>query len=145
MKLQFIAVTATLATLCFNPVFAAGNQTPIDVNVDTGSHTCTSIGQEKKVYKEIYAGDDRYFIDDNLSEVSKFGAGSCEYSPDGGNSYEKKPFCVIDADNEKECQPRLVRVIVRAFADCTNNPTKLQSRIGTECRFTATSKKGIPQ
>lgn len=124
---------------------ATGNTTPIDVTVDTGTHTCTSIGQEKKVYKEIYAGDGRYFIDENLSEVSRFGAGGCEYSPDGGNSYEKKTFCVTDADGDRECQPRLVRVIVRAFADCTNNPAKLATKIATECRFSATSKKGNPQ
>lgn len=46
---------------------------PIDVTVDTGSHTCTSIGQEKKVYKDVYAGDGRYFVNPNLGEVSHFG------------------------------------------------------------------------
>lgn len=124
---------------------AAGNTTPIDVTVDTGSHTCTSLGQEKKVYKTIEAGEGRYFFNESLGETSKFGAGSCEFNSDGGGvAYEKKVYCVTDADGDQECSPRLVKVIVRAFADCTNNPTKIGSRIGTECRFTATSKKGNP-
>ena len=116
--------------------------TPIDVTVDTGSHTCTSIGQEKKVYKEVYAGDSRYFLNPSLSTVSVFGKGSCEFSPDHANSYETKEFCVTDADGQKECSPRVIRVIVRAFADCTNDPRKLTSRIAAECRFTGTSKRG---
>lgn len=126
-------------------VFPQGFTTPIDVTVDTGSHTCTSPGQEKKVYKEIYAGDNRYFINESLSETSRFGSGGCEYSPDGGNSYEKRNFCVTDADGQRECTPRLVKVNVRAFADCTNDVSRIGSRISTECRFTATSKRGTPQ
>ncbi|CUS38069.1 hypothetical protein [Candidatus Nitrospira nitrificans] len=127
-------------------VFAAGNTVPIDVTVDTGSHTCTSIGQDHRAYRDIYAGDGRYFFKEQLAEKTKFGAGNCEYNSDGGgNAYETRSFCVTDADGEKECSQRLVRVIVRAYADCTNNPGKLTSRVGTECRFTATSKKGNPQ
>ena len=123
-----------------------GFVTPIDQNVDTGSHTCTSQGQDIKVYKSILAGENRYFINENLSVVSQFGAGSCEYSPDHvPDSYVKKIFCVTDADGQQECTPKLVQVIIRAYADCTNNPLKLGSRIGTECRFTATSKRGNPQ
>lgn len=137
-----------IAALLLAPlhVSAQGFSTPIDVTVDTGSHTCTSVGQEKKVYKDVYAGDSRYFINDNLSEVSKFGSGSCEYDPEAGdNAYQKKSFCVKDADGQPECVPRLVKVRVRAFADCTNNPAKLTTKIGTECRFTATSKRGNPE
>ena len=120
--------------------------TPIDVTIDTGSHTCTSIGQESKVYKAIDAGDSRYFINEALGTISTFGKGECAYSPDhGADAYVKKSFCVTDADGLKECTPRLVKVIVRAFADCTNDPSKIGSRIAAECSFTATSKRGIPE
>lgn len=118
---------------------------PIDVTVDTGSHTCTSQGQEKKVYKEIYAGDSRYFVNESLTTVSAFGKGECAYSPDHGENYVTKSFCLTDADGQKECTQRLVRVVVRAFADCTMNLSKLGTRIAAECRFTATSKRGSPQ
>lgn len=125
---------------------AAGNTVPIDQNVDTGTHLCTSIGQDIKVYKPISAGEGRYFFGEHLGEVSKFGAGDCQFNSDGGgNAYETKVFCVTDADGEKECAPRLVGVIVRAYADCTNDPRRINSRISTECRFTAISKKGNPQ
>lgn len=143
MKLNLVIALA-LAVPTY--AFAAGNTVPVDVTVDTGSHQCTRQGQDVKVYKEISAGEGRYFFEDHLGEVSKFGAGSCEFNSDGGGvAYETKKFCVIDADGDKECSSRLVKVVVRAYADCTNNLTKIGSRIGTECRFTATSKKGNPQ
>lgn len=127
-------------------VLAQGNTVPIDVTVDTGNHSCTSSGQEHKVYKTIEAGAGRYFFNEHLGEVSNFGGrGSCEYNSDGGGTaYETKPFCVTDADGAKECSQRLTKVVVRAFADCGNNPIP-GSRVGRECRFTATSKKGNPQ
>lgn len=125
--------------------FAQGNTAPIDVTADTGSHTCTSIGQDHKNYKTAYAGDDRYFVDLTLSTVSIFGKGGCEYSPDHSPAIENKVFCVTDADGQPECQPRPVKVTIRAYADCTNNPTKLGSQVAAECRFTATTKKGKPK
>ena len=136
-----------VVTLCAASTAIAqqGLTTPVDVTVDTGSHTCVSTGQEKKVYKEVYAGDSRYFVNESLSTVSVFGKGECAYSPDHGDSYQTKNFCVTDADGQKECSPRLVKVIVRAFADCTNNPLKKDTRIAAECRFMATSKRGSPQ
>jgi hypothetical protein len=133
------------ALCAFAQAASAQFTTPVDVTVDTGSHTCTSTGQEKKVYKEIYAGDSRYFVGESLSTVSTFGKGECAYSPDHGENYVTKNFCVTDADGQKECSQRLVKVVVRAFADCTNNPLKLGTRIAAECRFTATSKRGNPQ
>lgn len=145
MMSRRVVAIATL-TVAFHQAFAAdGFRTPVDVTVDTGSHTCTEIGWDKKDYQDVYAGDGRYFIDDKLSTVSVFGSGSCEYSPDHPNSYETRRFCVTDADGEKECTSKPVRVIIRAYADCTNNPTNLGSRVGTECRFTATSKRGNPE
>lgn len=139
-----ILVAMALAVPAY--AFAAeGNTVPIDVTVDTGSHTCTHQGQDVKVYKTIEAGAGRYFINESLGEVSKFGAGSCEFNSDGGgNPHETKVFCTTDADGAPECLPRLSKVVVRAYADCTNNMSKLGSQIGTECRFTATSKKGNP-
>lgn len=139
-----ILVAMALAVPAY--AFAAeGNTVPVDVTVDTGSHQCTHQGQEVKVEKGIEAGAGRYFINDSLGEVSKFGAGSCEFFSDSGeNPRQTKVFCTTDADGAPECLPRLSKVIVRAFADCTNNLGKIGSRIGTECRFTATSKKGNP-
>ena len=141
VKTIFVALALSSAAQFVQAQFI----TPIDVTVDTGSHTCTSTGQEKKVHKEIYAGDGRYFTNESLSTVSTFGKGECAYSPDHGDNYVTKNFCVTDADGQKECSPRLVKVVVRAFADCTNNPLRLGSRIAAECRFTATSKRGNPQ
>jgi hypothetical protein len=122
--------------------------TPIAVTIDTGSHTCTSIGMEKKTYSDppITAGESRYFINPAIETVSTYGKGECAYSPDHApDSYVTKSFCVTDADGQRECSPRLVQVIVRAFADCTNNPGNLGSRIGAECKFTAISKRGNPE
>lgn len=143
----FICAVGSAFFIAPSSGFAQGNTVPIDVTIDTGNHTCTKPGQEHKVYKTIEAGEGRYFFNDNLGEVSKFGpAGSCEYNSDGGgNPRETKPFCVTDADGAKECSQRLTKVIVRAFADCTNNLDKIGSKVGRECRFTATSKKGNPQ
>ncbi|MEQ1560789.1 MAG: tetratricopeptide repeat protein [Methyloglobulus sp.] len=117
--------------------------TPIDVSVDTGSHTCTSLGQEMKVYSEVYAGDGRYFVNSILAVMYKFGAGNCEFNSDGGApAIQTGQFKFTDADGQVEIMEKPIRYIVRAFADCTNNPGNLGSRISTECRFTATSKIG---
>lgn len=140
-KLEIFSLFALLLVLPFQ--LFAQSTTPIDVTVDTGSHTCTSMGQEKKVYKDVYAGDGRYFANPALGEVSKFGAGNCEYNSDGGApAIQTAQFKFTDADGAVEMMDKPIRYIVRAFADCTNNPGKLGSRIGTECRFTATSKRG---
>jgi len=118
----------------------------ISETVETGEHICTSIGQEKKSYKAVEAGEGRYFFNEQLAENSKIGAGSCEFNSDGGGiAYETKRMCVIDAGGKRECASRLFRGVIRAFADCTNNPLKLGSKIETKCRFTAVSKKGIPE
>ena len=97
------AILALPLMMLSSTLYAQGYSTPVDVTVDTGSHTCTSIGQEKKVYKDVYVGDSRYFVDDNLSEVSLFGAGGCEYNSDGGgNAHEMQVFCVTDADGQPD-------------------------------------------
>lgn len=127
-------------------VFSQGGySTPISVKVDTGSHICTHLGQDYKEYETIYAGDNRYFINEQLSEISRFGAGNCVYNTDGVPPFEKKNFCVTDADGQRECFLRVVRVNVRAYADCTNDPRKIGSSVGTACLFTAISKRGDPQ
>lgn len=124
---------------------AGGNAEPVEEIVDTGEHVCTSIGQEKKVYKTVEAGEGRYFFNEQLGET-KYGAGSCEFNSDGGGiAYETKRICAIDAGGEKECASRLVKVVIRAFADCTNHLAKLGTKILTQCRFTAIRKKGISQ
>lgn len=121
----------------------AQNTVPIDLIADTGSHTCRALGQEVKVYRDVYAGKSRYFSDPTLAEHSKFGEGNCVYTSDGGvPAIQMEKFKFLDADGGVEWIDKPVRFIVRAFADCTNNPAKLGSRIGTECRFTGTSKKG---
>lgn len=122
----------------------AQNIVPVEVNVDTGSHTCTKIGQDHKAYQDVFAGKGRYFVNPALDTVSKFGDGNCVYTSDGGAydvRYEKFKF--TDADGEVEWMDKPVNFVVRAYADCTNNVLKLASRVGTACRFTATSKKGM--
>lgn len=124
---------------------AQGVTAPIDITADTGSHTCTSQGQDHKNYRTASAGDDRYFVDMKLTTVSIFGKGSCEYSPDHNPAIEEKVFCVTDADGKPECQPRPVKVTIRAYADCTNDLRKINTRVAAECRFTAITKRGKPQ
>jgi hypothetical protein len=139
------------AQLLFSIAVQAGDvpppsnvQVPVDKTVDTGSHTCTSIGQEKKVYDDAIAGEGRYFVDESLTTVSQFGAGNCTYESDGaGPSVEMKKFKFVDADGAVEMMDKPVRYRIRAFADCTNNPAKLTTQIGTECKFTGVSKRGI--
>lgn len=143
MRLYTLVLLA--AAVCPVAAFAQGNTAPADITADTGSHTCTAQGQDYKNYRTAYAGDSRYFVDMKLATVSVFGSGGCEYSPDHNPAIEEKVFCVTDADGQPECQPRPVKVTIRAYADCTNNLGKLGSRVGTECRFTATTKKGKPQ
>ena len=139
-KIYFFALILSTSSY----LFADNNfTTPINVPVDTGSHTCTKIGQDKKVYENIYAGDGRYFVDPKFVEESKFGSGNCEYNSDGGGeAIQTAKFKFTDADGQVEMMDKPIRYIVRAFADCTNNATKLGSRIGTACRFTAISKRG---
>lgn len=140
MKTKYLILVALCSLTTSNAWSQDGLSVPIDVVVDTGSHSCSSIGQEHKVMKEINAGDSRYFINENLTMISNFGKGACIYEPDGG--VQSKIFCVTDADGQQECLPRVVKVVVRAFADCTMDPLKLTTKVGTECRFTATSKRG---
>lgn len=121
----------------------AQNTVPIDVNVDTGAHTCTSQGQDHKVYQTIRAGIGRYFQNPQLVTHSNFGPGNCTYETDGGGpSQVFGKFKLTDADGDEEVQDRLTQVTVRAYSDCTNNLSRIGSRTGRECRFTATSKKG---
>lgn len=143
MKLSRLATLIVVA--CPFAVFGQGLTAPIDVTADTGAHTCTAQGQDHKNYKTVNAGEDRYFVDMKLTTVSVFGSGACEFSPDHPPGVKERVFCVTDADGKPECQPRPVEVVIRAYADCTNNLSKLGSRVGTECRFTATSKRGKPQ
>lgn len=121
----------------------AQNTVPIEVHVDTGSHTCTSIGQDHKVYQTITAGAGRYFQNPALNTHSNFGPGNCTYETDGGGPAQVwQKFKLIDADGEEEEQDRLVQVTVRAYSDCTNSPARLTTRTARDCKFTATSKKG---
>jgi hypothetical protein len=144
MRKISVYILFMLGVTSFYVCAESGFTTPINEIVDTGSHTCSSNGQEKKVYKDIYAGDSRYFVDPVLAEVSKFGAGDCQYNSDGGApAVQMGKFKLTDADGQVEITDKPVRYIVRAFADCTNN-NRIGSRIGTECRFTATSKRGAP-
>jgi hypothetical protein len=140
MKTKYLMFAVFSALSTSNAWSQDGLSVPIDVVVDTGSHTCSSIGQDHNVPKEISAGESRYFINENLTMISNFGRGACTYERDGG--VQTKIFCVTDADGKQECLPRIVKVIVRAYADCTMDPLKLTTRVGTECRFTATSKRG---
>lgn len=106
--------------------------------VDTGSHTCTSIGQEKKVGQIFKAGNDRYFIKETVkyTEKSRFGGGDCRIM-----SVEEKNISAKLSTGQTVMMPVPVSYTVRAFADCTNNPAKLGSRIATECQFSAETQE----
>ena len=142
-------IFTTLSMLIFPTAILAGGGNPLTVPVsktaDTGSHTCTSIGQEVKKYEAAEAGPGRYFADAKLETVSMFRAGNCSYESDGaGPSITMGRFLFKDADGNDEVMEKPVRYVIRAFGDCTNNPANLTQRMGTECRFTATSKRGTP-
>ncbi|MGS1010069.1 hypothetical protein [Achromobacter anxifer] len=143
--MKCVKLSLIFALACPLVALAQGVTAPVDITADTGSHTCTSQGQDHKNYRTAYAGDDRYFVDMKLTPVSIFGKGTCEYSPDHKPAIEEKVFYVTDADGKPECQPRPVRATIRAYADCTNDLRKIGSRVAAECRFTATTKRGKPQ
>lgn len=137
----------TITIISISAYAADGNPltVPVSKTVDTGSHTCTKIGQEKKVYDVAEAGQDRYFVNDSLATVSMFREGNCTYESDGGGpSVTMGRFSFKDADGNNEVMEKPVRYVIRAFGDCTNNPANLGKSMGTECRFTATSKRGTP-
>lgn len=136
-RLSMVAVLLSAAVSAYSQ-----NTVPVDVTVDTGSHTCTKIGEDYKIYKDISAGAGRYFHGENLQEHSRFGAGNCVFGDGDGSGVTRQNFKFTDADGDTEIQSRVVAVTVRAYADCTNDPLKIGSQVGTECRFTATSKKG---
>lgn len=141
MKNCNVVIVITLLALPIKVM--AQNTVPIDVIVDTGSHICTSLGQERKVYKDIYAGKGRYFVNESLGTVSKFREGDCQYTTDGGGpAVQTEKFKFTDADGAVELMDKPTRYVVRAFGDCTNNLGNIGKTMGTECRFTATSKKG---
>lgn len=55
--------------------------------VDTGSHTCTSQGQDYKVYAVAEAPPDRFFVESTVKYTihSQFGSdGNCVFTNDGG-------------------------------------------------------------
>lgn len=111
---------------------AAYGEDTVRKTVDTGSHTCTSIGQEKKVYDTAEAGSDRFFIEEQVSftEVSKFLAGNCTIE-----GVEKRAILVTLPDGTKAPIRMPVKYTLRAFADCTNDPGNLNRRMSTECAF----------
>lgn len=134
-----IAALALLSPLAAS----AQSRVPVDVTVDTGTHTCVNPGQVERAYKTVYAGDSRYFIDVSLAEVSKLLIGSCEYASEGtGPAVEMRKFKFLDADGEAEWVEKPVRYTVRAFGDCTNNIGNVGKTVGTACRFTGTTKRG---
>jgi len=105
--------------------------------VDTGSHTCTKIGQEVKKYETAEAPPDRFFVESTVQfrEKSRFGAGNCSFTNDGGASVEKKTVTLRLQNGQTVRADVPVKYHLRAFADCTNDPGRLASRIGTECIF----------
>lgn len=130
-----------LLTFAAIAIFAgtAWSQKPYTVTktVDTGSHTCTSQGQDHKAYDVAEAPPDRYFVESTVSfgEVSKFGAGNCEFTNDGGATVDKKTVVLKLANGQTVRADVPIRYHLRAYADCTNNVQKLTTRVGTECRF----------
>jgi hypothetical protein len=115
----------------------AQNAYRVSKTVDTGSHTCIRQGQEVKVYDVAEAPSDRFFVESTVrfSEKSRFGAGNCSLTNDGGKSVEKKTVTLKLANGQTVRADVPVKYYLRAFADCTNNLGKLGSRIGTECVF----------
>lgn len=125
-----------LTLMASGSVFAQKPYT-VTKTVDTGSHTCTSQGQDHKAYDVAEAPADRYFVESTVSfgETSKFGDGNCMFTNDGGATIDKKTVTLKLENGQTVRADVPIRYHLRAYADCTNNLSKLGSRVGTECRF----------
>ncbi|MDX2259254.1 MAG: hypothetical protein NW205_10115 [Hyphomicrobiaceae bacterium] len=110
------------------------NADPVSVIVDTGSHTCTSQGQEKKTPGVAVSGSDRYFDEATVSftEISKFLAGGCSIT-----SVEKRKITVKLENGTTVAVDVPVKYHLLAVGDCTSNLGNIGKRMGTECRFSA--------
>lgn len=132
LRYTIFAASAVFGSVAFS-------QTPYTVTktVDTGSHTCTRQGQDVKVYDVAEAPPDRYFVESTVrfGETSKFGAGNCVFTNDGGASVDKKTVTLKLANGQTVRADVPIRYHLRAYADCTNDLRKIATQIGTECRF----------
>jgi hypothetical protein len=106
--------------------------------VDTGSHTCTSQGQEVKKFDTAEAGSDRYFIEEKVSysEKSKFLAGDCTIE-----GVEKRDVTFTTSEGNKVTIKVPVKYSLRAFGDCTSNLGNIGRRMGTECVFSGPTQR----
>ena len=134
-KMKITMISTVLLVLNINTAMA---ETFGPYNVDTGSHTCTSLGQERKVGKVFSSGEDRYFVRSTVtySTVSRFGGGDCRIM----GVKEKDIYLKLETGQSVRVTVP-IGYTVRAFADCTRNPAKLGSRIGTECQFTSQTEE----
>ncbi|KAF0113858.1 MAG: hypothetical protein FD149_2010 [Rhodospirillaceae bacterium] len=91
-----------------------------------------------KIQKRFDAPSDSYFLEETVSfnEKSKFGEGYCRIE------HVHKKEIEVTLPNGKKIRIKVpIAYDVLAVADCTNNPLKLGSRIGTECEFTAKTER----
>ena len=100
--------------------------------VDTGSHTCTRLGQEYKPSMLFTAPPDRFFDKSTIKvdEVSRFGPGGCSLQ-----YCSEKNIDVTLPSGGKVSMPVIYACNMLATADCTNNPSMIGKRVGTECNF----------
>jgi hypothetical protein len=110
----------------------------VRLHVDTGSHTCTNQGQDHKAYGIAEAPPDRFFVESTVKYAphAQFGSdGNCVFTNDAGGSVEKKTVTLKLANGQTVRADVPVKYYLRAYADCTNDLTKLFSRVSMECAF----------
>jgi hypothetical protein len=136
MSIRMLASLLALATLS-----SANAQEPYTVTktVDTGNHTCPSIGWDHKVYDVAEAPADRFFVESTVrfDPEGVSGDGNCVFTNDNGGAVERKTVTLKLANGQSVRADVPVRYHLRAYADCTNNPRNLGSRVGRECKFSA--------
>lgn len=133
------AVVLAVVAVLLLPSLALSEEDYGPYKVDTGSHTCDRQG--KDVFKEevFKAPPDRYFVKEKVSfePVSIFGEGKCQnFGVVGTKDLNVK---LPNGQTVQMSVPTAYRVI--AVADCTSNLSKVGSRIGTECRFSAKTQE----
>lgn len=120
-----------------NMISTEQNNSFITKTIDTGSHTCTKIGQEEKAYHVAESGSDRFFLENTVryDEVSKLGGGGCDFTNDAGSSVERRDVTLKLANGMDVKVSVPVKYYLRAFGDCGNNPGNIGKSMGTECVF----------
>lgn len=133
MKSLYLGLSACII---FGNIAAFAAEEQVSVVVDTGNHTCTQPGQEYKRYAALETTPDRYFDKETarIEEISIFGEGICRIE----KVHERKiPVKLPSGKEVTMAVPYKIDAYV--YADCTMDLRKLTTRVGRECKFSAST------